>query len=205
MSFDRTFNGGWDGNVYYHPEKNGFQMIGSLEDPNASYSFDTVVVLLDNETGTVWAAQDSGCSCPTPFEDVNSFADLTPINKLGDLTSFVDSCYVNYPLAERNDLYRKVRLALDGKVFTHNPEGQCYAAAEAIYHMMGGKEVGLTPMQIQHEDVSHWYLRWETNGQIFYIDPTSDQFDTKVPYELGTGRGFQTKGPSKKAQVLLCD
>ena len=79
----------------------------------------------------------------------------------------------------------------------------CYQASELLYHMLGGKDAGLTPMQIWHDGVSHWYLRWELGEKTFYLDPTSTQFDSVVPYEAGTGRGFQTKQPSKKAMELL--
>lgn len=82
--------------------------------------------------------------------------------------------------------------------------GMCYAASEAMYHMMGGKEAGLTPMHVYHEGASHWYLRWDTPwGVRLYIDPTADQFDTTPPWAEGTGRGFLTKEPSKTAQELM--
>lgn len=79
----------------------------------------------------------------------------------------------------------------------------CYGASEAIYHLMGGKEAGLTPMQIEHEGTSHWYLRWETKIGTLYIDPTASQFKTPVPYEKGRGRGFLTKKASNKSRVVF--
>lgn len=84
----------------------------------------------------------------------------------------------------------------------------CYRASEALYHALGGKDAGLTPMQIQHEGVSHWYLRWVVtpeagSTQTYYIDPTSGQFDTPVPYHEGRGCGFRTREPSEKALPLL--
>ena len=79
----------------------------------------------------------------------------------------------------------------------------CYQASEHLYHLMGGKDAGLTPMQIEHEGVSHWYLRWEQASKTFYLDPTVTQFETPVPYEQGTGRGFQTKLPSKRTLELF--
>lgn len=83
-------------------------------------------------------------------------------------------------------------------------KGPCYPASEALYHLLGGKDAGLTPMRIDHEGVSHWYLRWEPlTGGTFYIDPTSTQFDTPVPYEKGRGTGFMTKEPSKRARELM--
>lgn len=81
--------------------------------------------------------------------------------------------------------------------------GPCYPAAEALYHLLGGKEAGLTPMRVVHEGVPHWYLRWRVGGETFYLDPTSSQFETPVPYEEGRGMGFQTKEPSARARVLV--
>lgn len=84
-----------------------------------------------------------------------------------------------------------------------NTRGPCYPAAEAVYHLMGGKAAGLTPMRIVHEGVPHWYLRWTTNGETMYIDPTASQFKTPVPYEKGRGNGFLTNKPSVRAQLLI--
>jgi hypothetical protein len=87
-------------------------------------------------------------------------------------------------------------------------QGPCYPASEAIYHAMGGKSAGLTPMRIVHEGVPHWYLRWQPLGpkhpeETYYIDPTSTQFETPVPYAEGRGMGFQTREPSKRARRLM--
>ena len=76
----------------------------------------------------------------------------------------------------------------------------CYHACEALYHRLGGKAAGLTPMQIHHEGASHWYLRWETTDGVLYLDPTAGQFDTPVPYAEGRGRGFLTKEPSRASR-----
>lgn len=83
----------------------------------------------------------------------------------------------------------------------------CYGACEALYHALGGKDAGLTPMQIEHEGESHWYLRWDVDHgdyiERLYIDPTSTQFESPVPYHEGRGRGFQTKEPSAKARPYI--
>lgn len=81
-----------------------------------------------------------------------------------------------------------------------NTGGHCYVASEALYHLLGGKDAGYTPMNINHEGVSHWFLR-HSSGQI--LDPTAEQFKTKVPYDKARGRGFLTKQPSKRAQTLM--
>lgn len=77
--------------------------------------------------------------------------------------------------------------------------GHCYVASEALYHLLGGKEAGYRPVNLRHENVSHWWLE----GPSGVLDPTADQFQTPVPYEGGRGRGFLTKEPSKRAQKLI--
>lgn len=79
--------------------------------------------------------------------------------------------------------------------------GHCYVASEALYHLLGGAESGWVPQNIQHEGGPHWYLKHKVSGAI--LDPTSSQFKTKVPYEHGRGKGFLTKQPSKRTQVVL--
>lgn len=79
--------------------------------------------------------------------------------------------------------------------------GHCYVASEALYHMLGGSEKGWTPHTIQHEGGPHWYLKHKHSGAI--LDPTANQFKTKVPYEKGRGCGFLTKQPSKRTQTVL--
>jgi hypothetical protein len=61
---------------YNAPEKWGLKIIGSLGDPNACYSFDDLIVWR-HDSGVIFWATDSGCSCPSPFEDVKSLRDLT--------------------------------------------------------------------------------------------------------------------------------
>jgi len=78
--------------------------------------------------------------------------------------------------------------------------GHCYVASEALYHLAGGKASGLTPQNVQHEGASHWYLKHK-DGTI--VDPTAGQFSTPVPYSQGKGKGFLTKRPSKRAQIVI--
>lgn len=81
------------------------------------------------------------------------------------------------------------------------PVGHCYVAAEAIYHMLGGKESGLKPVHLKMPDgVVHWWLE-TPDGEV--IDPTHDQYDDPIPYEEGRGGGFLTKEPSRRAQELM--
>lgn len=77
--------------------------------------------------------------------------------------------------------------------------GHCYVASEVIYHILGGRN--WKPCFIKHEGHPHWFLQNRKTGEI--IDATRSQFKTKVPYELGKGKGFLTKLPSARAQTIL--
>jgi hypothetical protein len=72
-------------------------------------------------------------------------------------------------------------------------------ASEAFYHLVGGKAAGYKPMTVKHEGTTHWYLL----GPDGVVDLTAEQFDTPVPYDQGRGRGFLTRKPSKRAQILM--
>lgn len=65
-------------NIHSSPEAYGLEVFADLEDPHACYSFDTIVVWRDKETGALYWASDAGCSCPSPFEDY----DRTNITRL---------------------------------------------------------------------------------------------------------------------------
>jgi hypothetical protein len=54
---------------YYQPEEFDATIVGEVEWSEPCWSFDTTVVWKDSE-GFYRMASDSGCSCPTPFEDV---------------------------------------------------------------------------------------------------------------------------------------
>lgn len=82
----------------------------------------------------------------------------------------------------------------------HPTTGHCYIAAEALYHLLGGKDNGLAAYVIKKRNWTHWFLKDE-NGNI--LDPTRDQFDGRPPYESGRKTGFLTSWPSKRARVVL--
>ena len=62
--------------------------------------------------------------------------------------------------------------------------GHCYAASESLYHLLGGRDAGLKPMNMKVGNVSHWFLLRE--GKV--IDPTADQFEVTPDYELARGK-----------------
>lgn len=87
---------------------------------------------------------------------------------------------------------------------TNETYGHCYAASEALYHMLGGKASGLVSMVGRDSNgVTHWWLR-SKDGRT--IDPTATQYTSiglNPPYEAGKGAGFLTKEPSKRAQTII--
>lgn len=78
--------------------------------------------------------------------------------------------------------------------------GHCYAASEALYHMLGAKQSGFVPQVLHVGTDTHWYLK---NSSGFILDPTKDQFPFVPKYELGRGTGYLTRGPSKRAKEII--
>lgn len=82
--------------------------------------------------------------------------------------------------------------------------GLCYTASEAIYHL---SDDPLKPYCVRwgskpHQ--THWYLKHRETGQ--RIDVTASQFpavDFVNLYNHEVGKGFLTKGPSRRARLVL--
>lgn len=70
---------GYDTNVYYNPQNHGLTPVAEYEYSDGNYNFDTRVIWRHMD-GKLYMARDSGCSCPTPFENFNSLADLEPFS-----------------------------------------------------------------------------------------------------------------------------
>lgn len=67
-------------NVYSQPDKFGLTILHVLDDPESCYSFQLLVVWIADNTGQLFYAEDSGCSCPEPFEDagLDDLIEITP-------------------------------------------------------------------------------------------------------------------------------
>lgn len=65
---------GWDRpDLYGQPEAFGVQIVGDASWQADDYNFDFSVVWQSKEDPTLFYwARDSGCSCPSPFEDYTS-------------------------------------------------------------------------------------------------------------------------------------
>ena len=74
-------------NIYYDPKDFGLTLVAEI-DKGGGYDFDKLVVF-QKPDGTLWYAADSGCSCPTPFEDIK-LLDLKPIYSRKDVLRILD-------------------------------------------------------------------------------------------------------------------
>ena len=73
--------------VYYNPEDHGLEIVGEISFDDDSYQFEMGVVWWHPERRAFFYATDSGCSCPSPFEDYLSVDDLGEPLDLSKLTA----------------------------------------------------------------------------------------------------------------------
>ena len=66
-------------NPYYNPQELELELI-SFDEPDLSYEYNTLCFWATKD-GQIYSASDSGCSCPTPFEeyDVPTTEELLPL------------------------------------------------------------------------------------------------------------------------------
>ena len=82
-------------------------------------------------------------------------------------------------------------------------DGFAYAAAEAYFHLAGGKDAGLHPAQLKYRGRSHWWLV-DSEGRV--IDMVLGPRETsKFPYERGAKRPFRftPAGISKAGSAIV--
>jgi hypothetical protein len=115
--FDPTGEGySYDFNPYSNPGRCGLEIMAVLDVPDLCYEFDTLVIWIDTATNDLYAARDSGCSCPTPFEDYRGTGDLTPVRSWDDVEGLIGNQSPNYHFdsADRFAARRKVESYLGG-------------------------------------------------------------------------------------------
>lgn len=78
--------------------------------------------------------------------------------------------------------------------------GNCYVTSEAIYHLLGGKGAGWTPIRMRVGNITHWALRHESG---LVLNATAHQFGKRLSYSQARGSGFLTKEPSARARDLM--
>ena len=96
-------------NPYYSPEKCGLEIFKSI-DTAGSYEFDMFVVWKKLDDNTLWWDTDSGCSCPSPFDNGDHGHDLKPITE-ETWHGFKEALKNHYNITKSdiNDITRKVK------------------------------------------------------------------------------------------------
>ena len=82
-------------------------------------------------------------------------------------------------------------------------DGFAYIAAEAYFHLAGGYDADLQPMQLKYRGKSHWWLL-DPSGRV--IDLTLGPRETSsFPYHGGQRRPFRytAAGISRRAQTVV--
>lgn len=103
--------GGWDFNPYHNPANCGLEILAVAED-DEPWQFDLLVLWRDLDSGRFFVGADSGCSCPSPFEDVRSVADLSEVRTQDDalagamLSSYTADSVASFMRAVKENLPR---------------------------------------------------------------------------------------------------
>lgn len=75
----KSNEGGYYG---YYDQFVGFTKLDEIEWDNESYQFNITGVWVKDDDGTVWTADDSGCSCPIPWENTDTLERLFNVEPL---------------------------------------------------------------------------------------------------------------------------
>jgi hypothetical protein len=113
-------------------------------------------------------------------------------------------------LAPADKLKREVQAVLTGELAQDRYrsgfgrfDGFAYVGAEAYFHLAGGYDAGLHPMQLKRRGKSHW---WLVDGQDRVIDLTLGPRErSDFPYHRGARRPFRytPAGISRRAQTIV--
>lgn len=82
-----------------------------------------------------------------------------------------------------------------------NPmKGHCYAASEALWYALGGKNSRWKAVRAVVGGGPHWWLQHKDTGDI--VDITAGQFSHPVDYASGVGKGFNTYLKTASVKIL---
>ena len=77
-------------NPYYNHEELGLDIV-VFDQPDMYYEYNTLIFVKAKEGQRVFWAQDSGCSCPTPFEDYEGSTSEEVFAKMARVPSFEEA------------------------------------------------------------------------------------------------------------------
>ena len=104
-------------NIYSNPEFFGLEIVAELS-KDISYQFDQLVVLRNKKTNKHYIMQDSGCSCPIPFEDmtIETLEELgiKNIDSLPNRVNDWNETYSKVSLLECLTFIKKVKESIEG-------------------------------------------------------------------------------------------
>ncbi len=113
-------------------------------------------------------------------------------------------------LAPADELKREVQVVLTDDLVQDRYrtgfgkyDGFAYVGAEAYFHLAGGWDAGLRPMQLKHRGKSHWWLL-DPNGRVVDL-VLGPREASKFPYHRGRCRPFRytPAGISRRAQMVV--
>lgn len=95
-------------NPYYSPELCGLEIFESIDTAD-SYEYDLFVIWKKLDDDTLWWDTDSGCSCPSPFDNGDHGHDLKLINA-DTLHNFYEELKSHCDITQKdiNNIYKKV-------------------------------------------------------------------------------------------------
>lgn len=79
-----------DGTIYGNPGQWGLKIFVATSNPALDYQFSMFVVWQD-AAGQLFWAEDDGCSCPDPFEDITEIEQLNTIVGADGLEAFFNA------------------------------------------------------------------------------------------------------------------
>lgn len=85
----------WDKSIYSNPQNFGLVYLFEIQWGEPEYSFDITAVWKSSDD-VFYIASDSGCRCPSPFENFGGIEDLGPALTLQEAYSTMAEQFVEY-------------------------------------------------------------------------------------------------------------